>query len=130
MSRLMITIAGGMTIALALSGCGNPAGYQERMNYLHTLAQRGADTHALLASQLAPKIDAKRCKDAYAGLQDSTAPADLTMGEVSEGWRSQMETFFVDSCVSGLPKPVPGASTAPPSAPSPASGPSALRPTP
>ncbi|MEU9873257.1 MULTISPECIES: hypothetical protein [Actinomadura] len=68
----------------------------------------------LLAAQGA-KIDAKRCKAAYHGLQDDEIPADKS-GSISTEWREQVRQFFVDSCVSGLPRPVPG-QTAPPPTP-------------
>lgn len=89
-------------ILVAVSSCAN-APYQERMDYLRTVAQRGADTHALLDAQGAA-IDRKRCEKAFDGLQATDEPG------ISDGgsYHEQVVQFFVDSCVSGRPKPVPG----------------------
>jgi hypothetical protein len=107
--RMSIVIA-ACACGLLVSGC-SPAPYEERMNYLRKVAQQGAETHQLLASQEA-KIDMERCKAAYGGLKDlGNRPADLGGGSLSNEWTTQIEQFFVDSCVSGKPKPVPGEST-------------------
>lgn len=82
------------------------ANYDERMTYLRKTANRGAETHALLVSQEAA-IDKERCKSAFNGLQDHI-PTDAAGASASADWSGQVEQFFVDSCVSGKPKPVPG----------------------
>jgi hypothetical protein len=80
------------------------------MNYLRKIANRGVETHNLLYSQGA-HIDPKRCDAAYNGLQDNNPPGDTPTGGVSDAWAGQVRQFFVDSCVTGLPKPVPGQAT-------------------
>lgn len=80
------------------------------MNYLRKVTNRGVETHNLLYSQGAA-INAKRCGDAYDGLEDPNIPEDLGDGGTSPQWRAQVRQFFVDSCVTGLPKPVPGQAT-------------------
>lgn len=95
---------------LAVSACAS-ASYTTRMAYLRKMANRGVETHNLLASQGA-KIDAKRCTDAYNGLRDNSHPNDEN-GESSDAWLNQIQQFFVDSCVTGYPKPVPGDSSQP-----------------
>jgi hypothetical protein len=123
----------GTFVLGALAGCGERASYEERMDYLRTLAKRGAETHALLKSQDA-KIDRKRCEGAYQGLSDGgDMPSDRDNGGISAEWSKQMELFFVDSCVSGKPKPVPGDATRtpsprPPTATSTSAGPVATSP--
>lgn len=99
------SVLAGLLIAIAASSCGTNAPYQARMDYLHTVAQRGADTHALLEAQGAA-IDKKRCEAAFDGLADSDEPQMTDGGD----YHMQVEQFFVDSCVSGKPKPVPGQS--------------------
>ena len=96
---------------LAVSACAS-ANYTTRMAYLRKVANRGVETHNLLASQGA-KIDAKRCTEAYSGLRDNSHPNDEN-GESSEAWLNQIQQFFVDSCVTGYPKPVPGGTPQPP----------------
>ncbi len=115
------------SLLLTLTACsGSPASYTERMAYLRKTAARGVETHRLLASQGA-RIDGKRCKDAYVGLANDDIPHDYDDGvesNVTEQWRDQVTAFFVDSCVSGLPRPVPGDPT-PTSAPGRTSRPAA-----
>ncbi len=95
-----------MTLAVfaaIISAC-SVATYQERLDYLRTVASRGAETHALIQSQEAP-ITPERCADAYEAINDSsTAPSDMAGGGQSPVWRSQIKAFFVDSCVSGKPR--------------------------
>jgi hypothetical protein len=95
------------------------------MTYLRKVAQRGADAHQLLAAQEAPKVDKKRCDDAYAGLQGSAGdvPWDDPVRGTSTDWTAQIREFWVDSCVSGKPKPVPGTLSVPPTVPSTSSAP-------
>ena len=103
-------------LTLTLAGCA--ASYDERMQYLRKVAQRGADTHKLMVEQEAPIIDKKRCETAYEGVQGphGDAPYDLHMASYSGPWLDQIKEFWVDSCVSGKPKPVPGDPVPPPSA--------------
>lgn len=96
---------------LAAAGCSS-ASYSERMTYLRKVANRGVETHNLLAAQGA-RIDAKRCSAAYDGLEDDDVPDDIAGGGESVEWSNQVRQFFVDSCVTGLPKPVPGQTTPP-----------------
>ncbi|MCP2200910.1 hypothetical protein [Lentzea flava] len=80
------------------------------MSYLRKVAQQGAETHELLKSQDA-KIDEERCKAAFAGLKNMGDRPDVTgVGGQTAEWNEQIQQFFVDSCVSGKPKPVPGES--------------------
>ena len=109
---------------LTAAGCSS-ASYTERMAYLRKVANRGVETHNLLAAQGA-KIDAKRCDAAYDAL-DEDLPNDEGTGE-SIAWRAQVRQFFVDSCVTGLPKPVPGQPT--PNSPSPTTPPASPSKTP
>lgn len=84
------------------------------MSYLRKVAQQGAETHQLLRDQEAPTIDLERCTAAWEGLKnEGDFPSDTTIGGVTSAWGSQIQQFFVDSCVSGKPKPIPGDPTAP-----------------
>ncbi|OLT12949.1 hypothetical protein BJF79_03350 [Actinomadura sp. CNU-125] len=104
-----------LTLTFTLTACA--ASYDERMTYLRKIANRGAETHKLLAAQGA-HIDAKRCGATYDGLADDDIPSDIDGGGASTEWRAQVRQFFVDSCVTGLPKPVPGHNNPPPASPS------------
>ncbi|KWX05863.1 hypothetical protein TH66_00570 [Carbonactinospora thermoautotrophica] len=49
--------------------------------------------------------DAKRCGAAF----EAIATEDIPDARPWQTWREQVRQFYVDSCVSGKPKPVPGA---------------------
>ena len=52
--------------------------------------------------------DEKRCTDAFNGLNNwENAPSDDGIGGQTTDWQNQAQAFFVQSCVTGLPKPVP-----------------------
>ncbi|YCK40220.1 hypothetical protein ACNF49_41000 [Actinomadura sp. ATCC 39365] len=104
------------------------------MTYLRKVAGRGVDTYKLLYSQEA-QIDKARCERAFVGngvIDD--IPDDVAGGGETAEWRGQVKEFFVDSCISGKPKHVPGdlpdlTATQPSTTPSPAV-PSTATPTP
>lgn len=113
-----------IVLAAALAGVAacSAATYDERMSYLGKVAQQGADTHQLLASQEGPVINADRCGKAWDGLKNpGDYPSDIGGGGVTPAWEGQIRQFFVDSCVTGKPKPLPGA----PASPAPTSAPAA-----
>ena len=93
-----------------LAGCS--ATYEERMAYLRKVAQQGAETHQLLRDQEAPTIDADRCVQAWEGLKNPNE-YPTTSSTARTEWIGQIQQFFVDSCVSGKPKPVPADAPAP-----------------
>jgi hypothetical protein len=96
-----------LALAFAFAATGCSASYDERMAYLRKAAARGVDTYKLLYSQEAPRIDKARCERAYVGngVADEAPWVDASDGAAA--WRAQVKEFFVDSCVSGKPKPVP-----------------------
>lgn len=105
-----------LAATLFVAGCTDYADYDERLTYLRTVAQRGADTHALIVSQEA-NIDRQRCERAFDGLLlNDDAPDIDWVGNELQKWQAQIKEFFVDSCISGKPKPVPGDPAASPSA--------------
>ncbi|MEV0590656.1 hypothetical protein [Nonomuraea cavernae] len=78
------------------------------MAFLRKSANRGVDTYKLLYSQEA-KIDKARCERAFNGSgASSDMPPDMQTGGSTPQWQAQVKEFFVDSCISGKPKPVPG----------------------
>lgn len=105
-----------------IAGCSSGASFAVRMAYLQKVANEGVQTHRLIASQ-GGVTTTKRCTDAYGGLQDQDPPSDQDDDTASQGWLNQIQAFFVESCVTGLPKAVPGQSTGSPSG-SPSSSPS------
>ncbi|SCL46818.1 hypothetical protein GA0070608_0119 [Micromonospora peucetia] len=96
-------MAAGTLVALTLTGCS--LDYDDRRDYLRTVAFRGAETHSLIASSEG-KPDAERCKAAHIALNDD-APGVGGTSIDQEEWIAQVEAFFVDSCVSGKPKELP-----------------------
>jgi hypothetical protein len=107
----------GVVAGLA-AGCMDPASYAVRMAYLEKMASEGVQTHRLIVSQ-GGTTTAKRCTAAYGGLQDQSPPDDTGTGAPSQPWLNQIQAFFVQSCVTGLPKVVPGQSVKSPSTVSP-----------
>lgn len=100
--------AGALVIGVA-AGCGF-ASYDERMTYLRTIADRGVEVHDLIVSQEGT-INAERCNKAFEAVHDWNETPNDRAGIASEEWKDQIQAFFVDSCVSGVPKQVgaPGA---------------------
>lgn len=95
--------------AVPLAACTSAASFEERMDYLRQVANQGAETHDLLAAQEAPRIDKERCERAFAGVvRTEDFPSDLNGGGQTKEWVAQIREFFVDSCVSGKPKPAGG----------------------
>jgi hypothetical protein len=105
---LVAMLAALAGLATACSG----ASYAERMAYLGKMASEGLQTHRLIVSQ-GGTTTAKRCTDAYSALQDQNVPDDSGVGSPSQEWIDQIQAFFVESCVTGLPKPVPGQPASP-----------------
>ena len=92
-----------------LAACTSAASFEERMDYLRQVAKQGAETHDLLAAQEAPRIDKERCDRAFNGVvRAEDFPSDMSGGGQSKEWAAQIREFFVDSCVSGKPKPPGG----------------------
>ena len=82
------------------------------MAYLTKVANEGVQTHRFIIGE-GGSTDQNLCTDAFNGLNDwDSAPSDEGMGERSGDWLNQIQAFFVQSCVTGLPKAVPGAPTA------------------
>jgi hypothetical protein len=112
-TRNPILVTVSAAALLGLSGC-SAATYDERMTYLRKVAQQGADTHQLLASQEGPVINGDRCGKAWDGLKNpGDFPSDIGGGGTTAAWQEQIRQFFVDSCVSGKPKSVPALPSSP-----------------
>uniref|UniRef100_UPI003F498C8C hypothetical protein n=1 Tax=Amycolatopsis sp. CA-151526 TaxID=3239921 RepID=UPI003F498C8C len=105
----MLVVLSALT---AVARCS--ASYEDRMAYLRKVAGQGAQTHQLLVDQAAPVINADRCTQAWNGLKNPSEYPSDTGVEHSPDWENQIRQFFVDSCVSGKPKPVPGDPTTSP----------------
>jgi len=109
--RAAILVAMLAVLAGLATGCSG-ASYAQRMAYLEKMANEGVQTHRLIVSQ-GGTTTAKRCTDAYGGLQDQNVPDDTGAGAPSQPWLDQVQAFFVESCVTGLPKAVPGQPASP-----------------
>jgi hypothetical protein len=99
----------GATASCLAAGCDSGASYTARMSYLEKTASEGVQTHKLIASQ-GGTTNFARCTAAYGGLQDQDPPSDQDGEGPSQAWLNQIQAFFVQSCVTGLPKAVPGQS--------------------
>lgn len=109
--RIALAAAAAVAVVTVAAGCSDST-YEERLTFLHKVAERGVDTYKLLYSQEA-KIDKERCERAFNGSgADGDAPSDMATGGRTPQWQGQIKEFFVDSCVSGKPKPLPGQSPA------------------
>lgn len=121
---ILIVILG--VVAGLTAGCvAGPASYAVRIAYLEKMASEGVQTHGLIVSQ-GGTTTAKRCTAAYGGLQDQDPPDDTGTGTPSQAWLNQIQAFFVQSCMTGLPKAVPGQPVKAPStiSPQPSTAPS------
>ena len=97
------------------AGCSAPASFAQRMAFLQKVSNEGVQTHRLIVTQ-GGTTSAKRCTDAYGGLSDPNIPDDQPDGEApSDAWLNQIQAFFVESCVTGLPQAVPEGPTSSPS---------------
>lgn len=81
--------------------------YDERMDFLRTAAQRGVANHRFIESQ-GGIIDKARCDRAYDGTDAGDDRPYTNGGQDGIDWEMQVREYFNESCVSGLPKPVPG----------------------
>lgn len=107
-------VAVAMIIGLT-AGCSAPASFAQRMAFLQKVSNEGVETHRLIVSQ-GGTTTTKRCTDAYGGLSDPSIPDDQADGEApSDAWLGQIQSFYVESCVTGLPQAVPGVPTSSPS---------------
>jgi hypothetical protein len=103
------SVAATAVVICAITGCSAPATFAQRMAFLKTVDNEGVQTHQLIVSQGGTSTS-QRCTEAYGGLQDTNdAPSD--QGDdtpPSQAWLNQIQDFFVESCITGLPEPVPG----------------------
>ena len=105
----VVTIGSALLAAAivgSIAGCSDGASFAVRMAYLQKMANEGVQTHRLIDSE-GDITTMKRCTDAYGGLQDQNPPSDEWGGGVSQDWLNQIQAFYVESCVTGLPKAVP-----------------------
>lgn len=100
-------VVAGVLVACVAVGCSEPSSYEERMKYLRKVAGQGVEVHDLIDSQEG-KISKDRCEDAFDAVSDyvDKAPSDIGGGVTSDKWEKQIKLFFVDSCVSGVPRKV------------------------
>jgi hypothetical protein len=91
-----------------LAACGAPASYGVRISYLRKMARQGVQAnHLLKAEDVA--ITRNQCVSSYFALQDPDPRNDQGSGlPLSDAWLGEIWLFFVQSCITGLPKPVPG----------------------
>ncbi|NED51519.1 hypothetical protein EAD96_21585 [Micromonospora sp. BL1] len=106
-----------LALVTLLAGCTSDASHDEQMEYLRTMAQRGAELHAVEKSRPSGSPgDAEECSDSYeniyGGLNGHDAPHvgnyDEKVALVKEGRR-----LFMESCMSGTPSSAQGASREP-----------------
>ncbi|MER7444591.1 hypothetical protein [Micromonospora avicenniae] len=111
--------AAALSLAALLTACTSSASHGEQMEYLHKMAQRGVEAHAVLENQ-GDGGDPDKCERLYGlynGPHGNDAPYvgnyDEKVALLKEG-----EDLFMDGCVNGTPSPVSARSEpASPSAP-------------
>lgn len=95
----MAAAAAGAALLL-ISACSSLT-WDQKVEELRKIGERGADAHYILLTQnKQPTND--ECTANYRLLGDGT-PADST-GHVTNEWRDLHQSYFVDSCVSGKPR--------------------------
>ncbi|SCE98417.1 hypothetical protein GA0070607_3983 [Micromonospora coriariae] len=108
-----------LSLAALLTACTSSASRDEQMEYLHKMAQRGAEAHAVYKSQ-GDAGDPDKCESAYrlySGPQGNDAP-DVGNYDEKIAFLKEGERLFMGSCMSGTPSPVSARSKpASPSAP-------------
>lgn len=137
----IMAAAAAANALLLLAACGSTASYDQKIDYLRTVAIRGSQMHATLLSEQ-EKPDQSRCTTAYGALTGTDhlavnsngaamngdyvpgdAPKDVGFSDpfndtkVSQGYADQIKDFYVTSCVTGVPKQVNTPSTGPTAAP-------------
>ncbi|MFE5565916.1 hypothetical protein ACFQ68_13100 [Amycolatopsis japonica] len=95
----MAVVAAGAAVLL-VSACSSLT-WDQKVEELRKIGERGADAHYLLLTQnKQPTND--ECTSNYQLLGDGT-PTD-SLGSVTKEWRDLHQSYFVDSCVSGKPR--------------------------
>jgi len=92
--------------ALLLAACSG-ASYAVRIAYLRKMSREGVQgNHLLRGEEVA--ITRKQCTSSYFALHENP-PDDQGSGEPpTAAWLGEIRLFYVQSCITGLPKPVPG----------------------
>jgi hypothetical protein len=125
----LIAIVPAAASALLLVGGCSAASYDQKIDYLHTVAERGAQMHTTLVNEQ-EKPTQPRCTAAYTALigtdkvtipnggsgleahAPEDAPNDVDVADggpgVSPDYAGQISDFYITSCVTGVPKPTPG----------------------
>jgi hypothetical protein len=94
--------------AALLAACSTPASYAVRISYLQKMARQGVQANHLLKGE-SVAITRKQCTSSYVALQDPNPPDDQGDEQPpSAAWLGEIRLFYVQSCITGLPKPVPG----------------------
>ncbi|MET7833114.1 hypothetical protein [Micromonospora sediminicola] len=96
-----------LSLTTLLTACTSSASHDEQMEYLHKMAQRGAEAHAAYKSQ-GDAGDPDKCESAYRlynGPNGNDAP-DVGNHDEEVAFLKEGERLFMSSCMSGTPSPV------------------------
>ncbi|MGS2616315.1 hypothetical protein ACVCAH_17580 [Micromonospora sp. LZ34] len=108
MEKRYAAVALSLSLAALLTACTSSATHEEQMEYLRTMAQRGAELHAVKKSQ-GSAGDREECDAAYEHLYDGPHGHDAPHVENDEERADLLkegEGLFIESCVNGTPSPV------------------------
>lgn len=125
--RCLLVSLALLTTGLSVGCSGTqPLTYDAHVTYLQTTVQRGVEAHRLLVSQGAtPTVE--RCGAAFDGtvtdIPQDHPEAYQPENRLTKQWQEQVRAFFIDSCTSGKPTPVPSATSSPTPAASPSTSP-------
>ncbi|RLP91998.1 hypothetical protein EAD89_09750 [Micromonospora sp. BL4] len=101
-----------LSLAALVTACSSSASQEEQMEYLHKMAQRGAELHAVKKGSQGHGTpgDREECYGAYEHLYDGPNGHDAPhVGTDVErvALLKEGEELFIESCVNGTPSPVP-----------------------
>ncbi len=95
--------------AFALSGCGEVAPYDQRMQFLDEMSAKGIEYRGQLHQQGTEPVEAS-CSTGWTLLQASVPPDAIANGGgayATDEWKAQAKEAYVKACLTGQPRPKP-----------------------
>jgi hypothetical protein len=105
-ARTVMGVLSLAAAALLLAACSG-ASYAVRIAYLGKMSREGVQANHLLKGEEVA-ITRKQCVSSYFALHESPPDDQGDWNPPSAAWLGEIRLFYVQSCVTGLPKPVPG----------------------
>lgn len=101
--------------ALLLPACASAMTWEQKVEHLRDMANKGADAHYILKTE-SKETTKEVCDQHYFVFVDG-APAEDGIASSLE-WKNLSREYFVDSCVKGEPREIQTRPTTPSSTPS------------